>query len=62
MQHYHKPIVLKTVTVCQEKSFLAGSVVDQMNKGGIYTTPQKVEHEDFSTGEMNFKWEEGSDL
>lgn len=61
-QRYISPIVLQEVELCIEFDLLTKSVVDQMNKAGVYTTPQEVEHEDFSTGTMNFKWEEDSSL
>ena len=58
-QRYEKPLILQEVEFRLELDLLAGSVTDSMNKGGVYTTPQNVEHEDFSTGSMNFKWEDG---
>lgn len=40
-----------------ERAFLGGSVVDNLNKAGVYTKAQDVEEINYESGDFNFKWE-----
>ena len=56
---YRSPVVLQETAILLEQAFLAGSVVDKMNEGGVVTKTQDVTNQDFDNGsEYNFKWEE----
>ena len=57
MKAYQSPCILNTVEVALEKDFLAGSVVDSLNAGGLYTAPQAVEDVPLDSGDFNFVWE-----
>ena len=60
MQHkrpYRRPTVFQTVDVRLERELLLGSAVDSFNEGGVYTSFQIVEHNDFESDDFNFKWE-----
>ena len=53
---YQSPGVIQTVDVALEQAFLAGSIVDAFNAGGINTSAQPVENKNFDDG-FNFVWE-----
>lgn len=55
---YVPPLVLQTVGVLVERSFLAGSgIVDSLNLAGQDTVSQDVDNTDFSDTSFNFVWE-----
>jgi len=56
-QRYTPPRVIQETEVSLERNLLNGSVVENFNLGGVYTTSQEVEQVDFETDEFNFKWE-----
>ncbi len=56
-QRYTSPCVLQETEVMLERAFLGGSVVDNLNKAGVYTKAQDVEEINYESGDFNFKWE-----
>ena len=55
---YTVPAILQSVSFSLEGDLLEGSVVDKLNKGGVYTEHQEVEEKSFdNSAEYNFKWE-----
>lgn len=54
---YGRPLVLQETAIQLERDLLAGSVVDDFNEGGVFTTFQIVENRDFESDDFNFKWE-----
>lgn len=54
---YAPPRVLQETEVMLERAFLGGSVVENLNEAGVFTTAQDVEEVDMESGDFNFKWE-----
>lgn len=55
---YVPPNILQKVTLQTEGAALLGSVVDNLNLGGIDATPQVVDYRDFDDSDsFEFKWE-----
>ncbi len=54
---YTPPRVLQETEVQLERDFLGGSVVENLNEAGVFTTAQEVEEIDMETENFNFKWE-----